>query len=104
MAYADEPGLGEQRLTGWESEPGGEPDRCDGPLFPPGPYDLELWARVLAKAPEAEPALCGMADGMADRLEYRADRLRTIGNGVVPLQAAYAVRTLAARGGWELGP
>lgn len=60
-------------------------------LFPPGPGDRDGWADVLARAPGLEPAVRRMADGLADRV----DRLRMLGNGVVPLQAAYALRTLA---------
>lgn len=70
------------------------------PIFPPGPADLDLWARLLAEAPEAEPSLCRDADGVAEWMEYRQDRLRTLGNGVVPLEAAYALCTLADRAGW----
>lgn len=70
--------------------------------FPPGPADSDLWARVLREAPETQPALCGVADGSAAWLEHRADRLRALGNGVVPLQAAYAIRSLATRAGWIL--
>ena len=65
----------------------------DLPSFPPGPGDRAAWERVLAIDPTLEPALCRMADGMADRV----DRLRCCGNGVVPLVAAYAFRTLDAR-------
>ena len=59
-------------------------------IWPPGPGDAEAWARI---APEAQPAIRGVANGMASRV----DRLRLCGNGVVPLAAAYAFRTLAAR-------
>lgn len=39
-----------------------------------------------------------MADGLASRLDIaRVGRLRMLGNGVVSLQAAYALRTLATR-------
>jgi len=40
-----------------------------------------------------EPAICGVADGLASRV----DRLSMLGNGVVPLEAAYAFATLLAR-------
>lgn len=60
------------------------------PVFPLGPSDLEGWREVLEINPSLEPALCRMADGMA----YRVDRLRMLGNGVVPLQAAYAFVSL----------
>ncbi|MGO4338992.1 DNA cytosine methyltransferase [Labrys sp. KB_33_2] len=67
-------------------------------LFPPGPGDLDGWREVLARAPELEPSLRRVADGLASGLDdARIERLRMLGNGVVPLEAAYAVRTLAAR-------
>jgi len=61
------------------------------PLWPPRPNDLDAWREVLALWPAAQPAVRGMADGLA----HRVDRLRMLGNGVKPLQAAYALRTLA---------
>lgn len=42
---------------------------------------------------EIEPPICRVDDGLA----YRMDRLRTLGNGVVPLQAAYAYSSLVLR-------
>ena len=71
-------------------------------LFAPGPADLDVWARVLTETPEVEPSLCRMADGASATMVYRQDRLRALGNGVVPLQAAVAVRVLADRAGWDL--
>lgn len=62
-------------------------------LFPPGPAYLDAWREIIARAPELEPAVRRVADGMASRV----DSLRMLGNGVVPLQAAYAIRTLATR-------
>lgn len=67
-------------------------------LFPPGPDHLSRWADVLASSPELEPAFRRVADGLASRLDIgRVDRLRMLGNGVVPLQAAHAFRTLCHR-------
>ncbi|PKP68417.1 MAG: DNA cytosine methyltransferase [Alphaproteobacteria bacterium HGW-Alphaproteobacteria-4] len=66
--------------------------------------DCLAWARRLAADPEgplkaaAEPALRRMADGLA----HRARALRVLGNGVHPLAAAHAWRTLGAAHG--LGP
>lgn len=97
-------------------------------LFPPGPADMGRWSGVLADAPylapaasfgdlasyasqiaamaqaglvaeaQAQPALRRMADGMA----LRTRALRLLGNGVVPLAAAHAWRSLASAHG--LGP
>ncbi|MCG8506202.1 MAG: DNA cytosine methyltransferase [Sphingomonadales bacterium] len=61
------------------------------PIFAPGPTDPR-WPEILQLDPSVEPALCGMADGMAARV----DRLRLAGNGVCPLQAAVAFCSLAA--------
>jgi len=83
-------------------QPAVEESGAQKPIFAPGPQDLDLWARVLVQSPSLEPSVCRMADGVADRLEYRSDRLRLLGNGVVPLQAAVALRVLADRAGWKL--
>ncbi|MBW7862709.1 MAG: DNA cytosine methyltransferase, partial [Rhodocyclaceae bacterium] len=63
------------------------------PAWPPGPGDADGWERYLRCAPDLEPAVRRGADGLA----HRVDRLRLCGNGVVPLVAAHALRTLAAR-------
>ncbi len=48
---------------------------------------------------EAKPELCRLDDGVAGWLDYRQDRLRCAGNGVVALQAAAAFSVLARRAG-----
>ncbi|SCM73422.1 conserved hypothetical protein [uncultured Pleomorphomonas sp.] len=63
------------------------------PLYPPQPGDADGWRAVLTRAPELEPAVRRVADGVASRV----DQLRMLGNGVVPLEAAHAFRTLVAR-------
>ena len=99
------------------------PERSGLPLFPPGPSDREAWAATLRSAPdmapsastrdlytwardmeadgrqwwkaEAEPEFCRLVDGLADR----SSKLRLLGNGVHPLAAGYAFRSLAAAHG-----
>jgi DNA (cytosine-5)-methyltransferase 1 len=61
--------------------------------WPPGPRDADGWERYLRCSPDTEPAVRRGADGLA----HRVDRLRLCGNGVVPLVAAHAMRTLAAQ-------
>ncbi|WEF23196.1 DNA cytosine methyltransferase [Paracoccus sp. S3-43] len=78
------------RSQGWRDEP------CqhagERPAWPPGPGDTDGWERYLRCAPDLEPAVRRGVDGLA----HRVDRLRLCGNGVVPLVAAHALRTLAA--------
>lgn len=104
---------------------GSAAERGSSWLFPPGPSDMGGWAEVVAYAPhlapsasfgdlarfcdqvaamdqaglvaeaEAKSTLRRMADGMA----ARARALRLLGNGVHPLAAANAWRTLSAAHG-----
>lgn len=60
--------------------------------WPLGPDDAR-WADLAAERPDLEPSVRRVADGLA----YRVDRLRLTGNGVVPAQAAFALRTLLER-------
>lgn len=88
---------------------GGSPDErlLESPsaaLFPPGPGDREAWERIVADdslaflRPAVEPGVRVLADGLALVVdESRADQLRGGGNGVVPLQAAFAFVARARR-------
>jgi len=92
-------------------------------IFPPGPSDSAAWSETLAVAPDLAPA-AGLADclawagrlaasldepgesaaqsrirGLADGLASRSRALRLLGNGVVPLAAGYAWRTLSSAHG-----
>jgi DNA (cytosine-5)-methyltransferase 1 len=62
--------------------------------WPPSPSDWERWAKV----PQAlEPAFCRMADGLPHSLEPHGnttERLRALGNAVVPIVSAIAFRIL----------
>lgn len=60
--------------------------------FPPAPNDTHVWLDAINRG-LPEPAIRRVANGIPNRL----DSLRTLGNGVVALEAAYAFRTLAAR-------
>jgi site-specific DNA-cytosine methylase len=68
-------------------------------VYPPARNDHAGWAAVEASL---EPAVCRDADGLDTGLDpalfaYRQDRLRAVGNGVVPLTAAFAWIELMAR-------
>ena len=72
------------------------------PLFAPFRNDYDGWTRLLSEMPDVEPAFCRVAHGVASGLdlnENRIDRLRLLGNGVVPLTAAVAFHTLSRRAG-----
>jgi len=91
--------LGRQREAERGEPEGGDPD-ADGEAlpFPPGPDDIDRWREVIKKRPDLapavpiEPTVRGVADGQSDWV----DRHSELGNGVVPLVAAYAYRTLSA--------
>jgi DNA (cytosine-5)-methyltransferase 1 len=62
--------------------------------FPPGPDDLDTWARVLAEMPSLEPAVCRVAA----RVPHRVDRLAALGDAVVPTVAQW----IGSRMQWKL--
>jgi len=63
-----------------------------GSSWPPCPSDETGWRRWL-QAGGPQPGVCRDNDG----LENRVERLRMLGNGVCPQQAAYAFKTLWGR-------
>lgn len=84
------------------------------PIFAPGPDGRREWQAILDHYPDlapavektSEPFIRRMVDGHLIWVDpagvYRKWRLRALGNSVVPLAAAYAFRTLAARAGVRL--
>jgi DNA (cytosine-5)-methyltransferase 1 len=74
------------------------------PVYTYGPGELSKWAETLTERPDLAPAVKSgvrlLADGVAcDVDEYRNEQLMCGGNGVVPLQAAYAFVTLVRSAG-----
>ena len=70
------------------------------PLFAPFRNDAAGWSRLLSSMPQAEPAFCGASHGSSNGFflnEDRVDRLRSLGNMVVPLTGALAFATLSRR-------
>lgn len=104
----------------WQVSDGHAGLRSGTGIFPPGPSDREAWAEILSHGSDHAPAIAlddvvSLANRlqsdlkgpfnaasqprlrrMAYGLARRARALRLLGNGVVPLQAAYAWRSLSA--------
>ena len=71
-------------------------------LFPPGPADRERWSEILKERPDLAPAVeyevRRVAARLAGGLDFaRADKLRGLGNMVVPQQGALAFLILLER-------
>jgi DNA (cytosine-5)-methyltransferase 1 len=65
---------------------------------PSGPsYNGEQFIGTEGKQAKTQPAVRGVADGNADPLANRIDKLRAYGNAVVPLTAARAFEVLSGR-------
>lgn len=69
--------------------------------WPPSPEERHLWNIVLDRAPElapaTEPDFRRMVNGFSDPMEpsrHRTERIKALGNAVVPMVAAYAFHTL----------
>ena len=83
----------EADIKGWERMPG------EGrPIFPPGQDDYDRWAQLAAEGldPSCMPAIESGVSVVAHGMASPADLLRLGGNGVVPLQAAWAFLQLFA--------
>ena len=70
------------------------PGRNTLPLYPPGPDDTRGWESVYSEVPSLIPTFCRVAYGPTPWLDQR---LRAIGNGVVPAVAARAWQILSRR-------
>lgn len=98
MGDADDPGLEGRSLRGaGRTDEPAIGSRGGAVAWPPGPADADGWRRYLASG-GPEPAVRRGTDG----LRHRVDRLRCLGNGVVPDQAAVAFRALATRAGIKM--
>jgi DNA (cytosine-5)-methyltransferase 1 len=103
VADADCAGRSRERLSrvrdGERPARGDDPHRCD--VWPPGPADTAGWRRWLeagGPAPATEPRVRRDAHelpGGLDPAKLRADRLRCLGNAVIPAQAELAWRVLS---------
>lgn len=94
--------VGEQRCeVGAESVARREASTGRPSEWPPGPGDIGAWQAVVEQRPDlapTQPSIRRVADGLAGGVESCwADRLRLLGNGVVPAQAAAAIEFLAAQ-------
>jgi len=66
--------------------------------WPPGPKEHDPWVKYLQLYPNTEPSICRGTHGSTSGLESRINRLRLLGNGVVPQVAALALKTLIQKG------
>ena len=90
LGNSDRQGLqGRQQPVGQSSH--------ERPAWPPSPADTDAWEQVDEQYfPATQPEVRGVVNGLARGLG-RADKLRILGNGVVPQQAALAYTVLSER-------
>jgi DNA (cytosine-5)-methyltransferase 1 len=81
-------GVGDANGTGLEDRLSEVESTAQPAAWPPGPADGERWKAILAVRPNLAPAVERDVLRAADRMAARVDRLRGVGNGVVPLVAA----------------
>lgn len=62
--------------------------------WPPLPDDLHAWGQVQA---DSQPSLCRLADGVSARLAGRRDKLKSLGNAVVPCCSEIVGRYIAEK-------
>lgn len=109
LAHAERRPMGDAKCGGWTQGDGGQqvapPEIAAVGLHPqvfaPGPR-CDEWPTIITNAkhlaPAVEPGFRVLVDGVAVVVDKaRADQLRQIGNGVVPLQAAVAFIELFRR-------
>lgn len=72
----------------------GADDGCDLPQWPPSPGDMHSWGQVQAGA---QPAVCKLADGLSHVMDSRRERLKALGNAVVPQVAEVIGRAIVAQ-------
>jgi len=87
VEHASGPGLEGRRLCRHADPSGRVP-------YPPGPADRAGWAAYLERYPDLAPAVESPLRRGADGSKARLDRLRGLGNAVVPDQAEWALRLL----------
>lgn len=72
--------------------------RDELPAWPPGPEERDRWDNLLKGRPDVAPSLPkSEVRGMANGFTNRVDRVRALGNAVVPAQASLALRILLQR-------
>jgi DNA (cytosine-5)-methyltransferase 1 len=90
LGYTDGKGL-----EGWQQPVRQSSD--ERPAWPPSPSDTDAWEKVSEQYfPATKPPVRRVANGLARGLG-EADKLRILGNGVVPQQAALAYTLLSGR-------